>query len=118
MRISEVKIYTMGSAWRNFVFARLRTDEGLDGVGEARPVNREEAVGAYLDAIAHRYVLGSDPFNIEDLVLRISRNDYETPGATEMIGGRLGRKVIYRENNILLGRPFAFTKENIDQFDF
>jgi rhamnose transport system permease protein len=40
------------------------------------------------------------------------------PGATEMIGGRLGRKVIDKENNILLGRPFAFTKENIDQFDF
>ena len=84
MRISEVKIYTMGSAWRNFVFARVRTDEGLEGVGEARPVNREEAVGAYLEAIAHRYVLGSDPFNIEDLVLRIARNDYEAPGATEM----------------------------------
>jgi len=40
------------------------------------------------------------------------------PGASEMIGGRLGRKVIDRGNNILLGRPFAFTKENIDQFDF
>jgi rhamnose transport system permease protein len=40
------------------------------------------------------------------------------PGATEMTGGRLGRKVIDKENNILLGRPFAFTKENIDQFDF
>ncbi len=84
MKIADVKIYTMGSAWRNFVFARLRTDEGLEGIGEARPVNREEAVAAYLDAIAHRYVLGSDPFNIEDLVLRITRNDYELPGATEM----------------------------------
>jgi ABC-type sugar transport system substrate-binding protein len=40
------------------------------------------------------------------------------PGATEMIGGRLGRKVIDKGNNILLGQPFAFTKDNIDQFDF
>jgi hypothetical protein len=40
------------------------------------------------------------------------------PGATEMTGGRLGRKDIDRENNILLGRPFAFTRDNIDQFDF
>jgi galactonate dehydratase len=84
MKIAEVKIYTMGSAWRNFVFALVRTDEGLEGVGEARPVNREEAVAAYLEAIAHRYVIGSDPFNIEDLLLRVTRNDYELPGATEM----------------------------------
>src|SRR5438445_577188 len=74
----------MGSPWRNFVFGRLRTDEGLEGIGEARPVNREEPVAAYLEAIAHRYVLGSDPFNIEDLLLRIIRDDYEVPGATEM----------------------------------
>jgi galactonate dehydratase len=84
VRISDVKVYIMGSAWRNFVFARVRTDEGLEGVGEARPVNREEAVAAYLDAIAHRYVLGSDPFNVEDLVARVVRDDYEVPGATEM----------------------------------
>ncbi len=74
----------MGSAWRNFVFAHVLTDEGVSGIGEARPVNREEAVAAYLDAIAHRYVIGSDPFNIEALVLRITRDDFETPGATEM----------------------------------
>jgi galactonate dehydratase len=84
MKIADVTVYTMGSAWRNFVFARVRTDEGLEGIGEARPVNREEAVAAYLEAIAHRYVVGSDPFNIEDLVLRITRDDYEVPGATEM----------------------------------
>ena len=84
MKISDVRVYTMGSAWRNFVIARLRTDDGLEGVGEARPVNREEPVAAYLEAIAHRYVIGSDPFNIEDLVLRITRDDFELPGATEM----------------------------------
>lgn len=84
MKISDVSVYTMGSAWRNFVFARVRTDEGIEGIGEARPVNREEPVAAYLEAIAHRYVIGSDPFNIEDLVRRITRDDFEVPGATEM----------------------------------
>jgi galactonate dehydratase len=84
VKITGVTVYVMGSAWRNFVFARVRTDEGLEGVGEARPVNREEAVAAYLEAIVHRYVVGSDPFNIEDLLLRITRDDFEIPGATEM----------------------------------
>jgi galactonate dehydratase len=84
VKITEVQVFVMGSAWRNFVFARLRTDEGMEGVGEARPVNREEAVAAYVEAIAHRYIVGSDPFNLEDLILRITRDDYEVPGATEM----------------------------------
>ncbi|HLJ59897.1 MAG TPA: mandelate racemase/muconate lactonizing enzyme family protein [bacterium] len=84
MRIADVKIYVMGSSWRNFVLARLRTDDGLEGIGEARPVNREEAVAAYLETAVHRYVIGSDPFNIEDLLLRVTRNDYEVPAAVEM----------------------------------
>ena len=39
------------------------------------------------------------------------------PGATSFNAGRLG-DVAIRGDNILLGEPFVFTKENIDQFDF
>jgi rhamnose transport system permease protein len=39
------------------------------------------------------------------------------PGATTFEASRLG-KVKIEKDNILLGQPFAFTKENIDQFDF
>ena len=39
------------------------------------------------------------------------------PGATTMKGGKLGDLEI-KGDNILLGKPFVFTKENIDQFDF
>jgi rhamnose transport system permease protein len=38
-------------------------------------------------------------------------------GATSFHAGRLG-EVSIRGDNILLGEPFVFTKENIDQFDF
>ncbi|MGN6548181.1 MAG: substrate-binding domain-containing protein [Aureliella sp.] len=37
--------------------------------------------------------------------------------STSMTGGRLG-KIDIADRNILLGKPFVFTKENIDQFDF
>lgn len=39
------------------------------------------------------------------------------PQAPSMMGGRLG-KIQIVDQNILLGTPFVFTKENIDQFDF
>lgn len=39
------------------------------------------------------------------------------PGATEFDAGKLGKLKI-EGDNILLGTPFTFTKENIDQFDF
>ncbi len=38
-------------------------------------------------------------------------------GDTEFDAGKLG-KLKVEKDNILLGTPFAFTKENIDQFDF
>jgi rhamnose transport system substrate-binding protein len=39
------------------------------------------------------------------------------PGAASFNAGRLG-EVEIQGDNILLGKPFIFTKENIDQFDF
>ena len=39
------------------------------------------------------------------------------PGATNFDAGRLGKLKI-EGDNIVLGQPFIFTKENIDQFDF
>ena len=39
------------------------------------------------------------------------------PGVTSLQAGRLG-EVVVTDDQIVLGKPFAFTKENIDQFDF
>jgi rhamnose transport system permease protein len=39
-------------------------------------------------------------------------------GATEIVAGRLGAIKIDDKGSIVLGAPFTFTKENVDQFDF
>jgi hypothetical protein len=39
------------------------------------------------------------------------------PGATEFTAGKLGKMKV-EGDNVILGKPFVFTKENIDQFDF
>jgi rhamnose transport system substrate-binding protein len=40
-----------------------------------------------------------------------------TPGAKQLSAGRLGT-IEVRGDNVLLGKPFTFTKDNIDRFDF
>jgi rhamnose transport system substrate-binding protein len=40
------------------------------------------------------------------------------PGATSFKAGRLGELKVVNGSDILLGPPFIFTPENIDQFDF
>jgi rhamnose transport system permease protein len=39
------------------------------------------------------------------------------PGATTLVAGRLGSLEV-RGDNVLLGVPFTFTKDNVDRFDF
>lgn len=89
MKITAVEPLVLGTSWRNLIFLKVSTDEGLVGFGECTLQNREEGVLGYLPGAVRRHVLGSDPFNIEDLWLRIYRNDFWRGGviATTVISG-------------------------------
>ena len=41
-----------------------------------------------------------------------------TPGATEVEAGKLGKLQIVNGSEVLLGPPFIYSKENINDFDF
>ena len=84
MKIVDVKSYVLGTAWRNLTFARVITDEGVEGVGEVRMVNHTDALSGYLAEAVPRYVIGHDPANVEDLVQRMYRNDYARAGEIAM----------------------------------
>lgn len=75
-----MQVFVLGTSWRNLTYLKLVTDDGYEGVSEVRINNRTEALSGYLEGIKKRHVLGSDPFNIEDTVLRLSRNDYGRVG--------------------------------------
>ena len=66
MKIKNITPLVLGTPWRNLTFLKVETDEGLVGVSEGRNVNRTEALLGYLEGIKKRYVVGSDPFRIED----------------------------------------------------
>ena len=86
MRIANLETFVLGTAWRNLVFVRLTTDDGLTGIGEASMTNFEDGILGYLRAASTKYILGSDPFNIEDLWLRMFRNDFWRGGAVAYTG--------------------------------
>lgn len=81
MKITSVEPLVLGTSWRNLIFIRVKTDDGLVGIGECTLQNREEGVLGYLQGAVRRHVLGSDPFNIEDLWLRMYRNEFWRGGA-------------------------------------
>ena len=61
---------------RTHIFVKVETDEGLEGVGEVRVLNRTDALLGYLKEAVPRYVLGRDPFEIESIVQNMLRNDF------------------------------------------
>jgi galactonate dehydratase len=80
MKISQLSLMVMGSAWRNLSFMKLTTDEGLTGVSEVRLSNRTNGLIGYLSECRGRYILGADPFCIEHIVQRMFRDDYGRVG--------------------------------------
>src|SRR5262245_52824817 len=75
MKISKLTPMVLGTPWRNLTYLKVETDEGLVGVSECRSI-RTDAVLAYLKQIEKRYVLGTDPFNVEQLVQRAFVDDF------------------------------------------
>ncbi len=84
MRIVKVEPIVLSTSWRNLIFVEVTTDTGLVGLGEATLHNYEEAVVAHLESLARRYVLGRDPFDVEDLVATIFRDEFFRGGPVQM----------------------------------
>jgi galactonate dehydratase len=86
MKIKAVTPMVLGTQWRNLVYVKVETDEGIYGVGESRPINKVESLVGYLNDVTSRFVLGLDPFDIELLVRRLTIEDYGKPGEIAMSG--------------------------------
>jgi galactonate dehydratase len=80
MKVTKLETFVVGAAWRNLIFIRVSTDEGIHGCAEATLHNKTGAVLAYMDAVKDRYLLGADPFDTEHLVAKMFRLDYSWGG--------------------------------------
>lgn len=80
MKITGLKTFVANAARTNFVFVKVTTDAGIDGVGEATLEWRTATVVAAVGEL-ERAILGEDPFATEYLVERLHRDSYWRTGA-------------------------------------
>lgn len=79
MRISGVRTFLVGNPWKNWLFVRVDTDEGVHGVGEGT-LNRFSATVASAIVELEDAYLGQDPADIELLLQRMTRDVYSEGG--------------------------------------
>jgi galactonate dehydratase len=105
MKITNVTPLVLGTPWRDLTFIKVETDEGITGIADARALNRTETLLGYLKETIPRHVLGHDPFDIEALVMRLSRGDFGRPGEVVMTGMALLEIACWDIIGQALGQP-------------
>ena len=84
MRITRATTYIVGNPWKNWLFVRLDTDQdGLYGIGEGTLNAFAKTVEAAVHELAPRYE-GMDPFQIETIFQRMTRDLYSEGGQIHM----------------------------------
>jgi len=80
MKITAQKVFVANASRTNFVFVKLYTDEGIDGVGEATLEWKTKTVVAALEEL-ERLLIGRDPFAVDAIIEQLHRDSYWRTGA-------------------------------------
>lgn len=78
MKITKVEVFLTGAQWRQFTFVKLTTDSGLVGWGDGTLGWKEDAVRDLIVDYGRRYVVGQNPFDIEDLWFKLYQIEHNT----------------------------------------
>ncbi len=83
MKITDVQTYLVGNPWKNWLFVRVDTDEGVYGVGEGTLNAFSHTVQSAVLELRDEYV-GHDPTQVELLLQRMVRDVYTDGGQIQM----------------------------------
>lgn len=83
MRISKIETYLVGNPWKNWLFVKVSTDEGIYGLGEGSLGRLSKTVEAAIHEMKP-LILGLEVFQTELLVERLSRHVYADGGQIKM----------------------------------
>ena len=79
VKIASIETYIAGNPWKNWLFTKIRTDEGTYGVGEGTLNFFAKTVESAIHEMG-KFVIGMDPFAVETISQRLIRDVY-TDGA-------------------------------------
>ena len=79
MKITGLKTFLVDAHRANFIFVKLYTDAGHEGVGESTVEWNERAVVAAIEE-AGEFLIGKDPFQTDHLIQTMHRNSYWRTG--------------------------------------
>lgn len=83
MKVTDIKTFTVDCFRTNWVFVKVYTDDGIDGVGEATLEYKEKALWGAIEHIKE-YLVGKNPLDIEKHWHCIYRDAYWRGGAVLM----------------------------------
>lgn len=78
MKIKKVETFLVAAEWRNYLVVKLTTDTGIVGWGDGTLGWKEFTVNQMIKELTDRYIIGMDPFRIEDFwykVYTVEHND-------------------------------------------
>jgi len=86
MKITGIETFTVGAGWKNWLFVRVTTDEGLHGIGEGTLNGFIRTTEAGVHELAH-LVVGEDPRRVRALAKKML-------DSVSLDGGHIHRTVI------------------------
>jgi galactonate dehydratase len=75
MKITDIKTFVVGNPWKNWLFLKVYTDEGIVGIGEATSGLKTKPVEAHIHELS-RFVIGEDPRHPERIWQRMYMGAY------------------------------------------
>ncbi len=77
MKITHFETFLANSGLRNYLFIRLTTDSGLNGIGEASLEWQEKTVETLCHEWLAERMVGCDPFDVEAVIGGLIRDQYQ-----------------------------------------
>lgn len=85
MKITDMKIVVVGNPWKNWIFIKLYTDEGVEGLGECTGGLMSAPNKGSLEELKSR-IIGRDPARVNELVDFIRKTLFLSRGGNALSG--------------------------------